>query len=40
MNPDQQAMFVQELSANVLRCVKDANGNHVSRVYFIDKLLC
>ncbi|KAH9946032.1 ARM repeat-containing protein [Epithele typhae] len=27
--PEQQAVFVQELSPSVLRCVKDANGNHV-----------
>ena len=25
-------MFVQELSPSVLRCVKDANGNHVSEL--------
>lgn len=30
VNPDQQVMFVQELSPSVLRCVKDANGNYVS----------
>ena len=29
VNPDQQAMIVQELAPSVLRCVKDANGNHV-----------
>ena len=29
VSPEQQAMFVQELSPSVLRCVKDANGNHV-----------
>lgn len=28
--PDQQAAFVRELDAHVLKCVKDANGNHVS----------
>lgn len=28
--PEQQVLFVQELGPNVLRCVKDANGNHVS----------
>lgn len=27
--PDQQAAFVKELDAHVLKCVKDANGNHV-----------
>ncbi|THH10202.1 hypothetical protein EW145_g1509 [Phellinidium pouzarii] len=27
--PDQQASFVKELDAHVLKCVKDANGNHV-----------
>lgn len=30
--PDQQGTFVKELDAYVLRCVKDANGNHVSTV--------
>ncbi len=30
VNPDQQAMFVQELSPSVLRCVKDVNGTRVS----------
>jgi pumilio RNA-binding family len=29
--PDQQAAFVRELDAHVLKCVKDANGNHVCR---------
>jgi pumilio RNA-binding family len=28
--PDQQAAFVRELDTHVLKCVKDANGNHVS----------
>lgn len=28
--PDQQAAYVRELDAHVLKCVKDANGNHVS----------
>jgi pumilio RNA-binding family len=28
--PDQQAIFVRELDVHVLKCVKDANGNHVS----------
>lgn len=28
--PDQQAAFVKELDTHVLKCVKDANGNHVS----------
>ncbi|KAF8894634.1 armadillo-type protein [Infundibulicybe gibba] len=27
--PDQQGTFVKELDAHVLKCVKDANGNHV-----------
>ena len=31
-SPDQQVMFVQELSPSVLRCVKDANDNHVSTI--------
>lgn len=30
VTPEQQSMIVQELEENVLRCVKDANGNHVS----------
>ena len=29
--PEQQASFVKELDAHVLKCVKDANGNHVRR---------
>ena len=28
--PEQQASIVKELEAHVMRCVKDANGNHVS----------
>ena len=32
--PDQQALFVKELEPHVLKCVKDANGNHV-RLGFI-----
>ena len=39
VNPDQQVMFVQELSPSVLRCVKDANGNHVSDDPFCISLL-
>ena len=27
--PDQQDAFVKELEPHVLKCVKDANGNHV-----------
>jgi len=27
--PDQQASLVRELDGHVLRCVRDANGNHV-----------
>jgi len=27
--PDQQAALVRELDGHVLRCVRDANGNHV-----------
>lgn len=30
--PEQQAVFVKELDAHVLKCVKDANGNHVSKI--------
>ena len=30
VTPEQQTMIVKELEENVLRCVKDANGNHVS----------
>ncbi|THG99761.1 hypothetical protein EW026_g2633 [Hermanssonia centrifuga] len=30
VSPEQQSIFVKELDASVLRCVKDANGNHVS----------
>lgn len=30
--PDHQGTFVKELDAHVLRCVKDANGNHVGRL--------
>ena len=26
--PDQQGAFVKELESHVLKCVKDANGNH------------
>lgn len=26
---DQQAVLVRELDGNVLKCVKDQNGNHV-----------
>ncbi|KAH9926212.1 armadillo-type protein [Fomitopsis serialis] len=29
VNPEQQSAFVQELESQVLRCVRDANGNHV-----------
>jgi hypothetical protein len=27
--PDQQATLIRELEGNVLKCVKDQNGNHV-----------
>lgn len=27
--PEQQGIFVRELEPHVLKCVKDANGNHV-----------
>ena len=30
VTPEQQSIFVKELTDNVLQCVKDANGNHVS----------
>ena len=33
VTPEQQAIFVEELSHCVLRCVKDANGNHVGCSY-------
>ena len=29
VQPDQQASLVLELDGNVLKCVKDQNGNHV-----------
>ena len=29
VTPEQQSVFVKELTDNVLQCVKDANGNHV-----------
>lgn len=32
--PEQQAIIVRELEPHVLKCVKDANGNHVSYFYF------
>ena len=31
---EQQAMFVHEIEVDVMRCVKDANGNHVGRAEF------
>lgn len=31
--PDQQAVFVRELDVHVLKCVKDANGNHVGHLF-------
>ena len=33
--PEQQGAFVRELEAHVLKCVKDANGNHVSIVCLV-----
>jgi len=30
VSAEQQSAFVKELDGQVLRCVKDANGNHVS----------
>ena len=29
VSPEEQSLFVSELADSVLRCVKDANGNHV-----------
>jgi pumilio RNA-binding family len=31
--PEQQVAIVKELEPHVLKCVKDANGNHVGLVY-------
>lgn len=30
ITPEEQSVIVRELEPHVLRCVKDANGNHVS----------
>lgn len=30
ITPEEQSLIVRELEPHVLRCVKDANGNHVS----------
>lgn len=30
ITPEEQSVLVRELEPHVLRCVKDANGNHVS----------
>lgn len=30
ITPEEQSIIVRELEPHVLRCVKDANGNHVS----------
>lgn len=35
--PEQQSSFVKELDAHVLKCVKDANGNHVCQEYYVSR---
>lgn len=30
ITPEEQSVIVRELEPHILRCVKDANGNHVS----------
>lgn len=32
ISPEQQGMFIRELEPQILRCVKDSNGNHVRAV--------
>ena len=32
--PEQQIAIVKELEPHVLKCVKDANGNHVRRALY------
>ena len=37
--PEQQIAIVKELEPHVLKCVKDANGNHVGlKLYSMDHL--
>ena len=33
ITPEEQSIIVRELEPHVLRCVKDANGNHVSLLW-------